>query len=126
MVKLCEPGQTGCDDCGGDRLHHGSGYASWFRWPWKRRRLCKKCYGHGVIQIAPPPPLPPSRSRTATRPEVVVLLRYKSGNGHFAVVYVDCEEVGEIPITKAQSQDDAFFVALRVMVQKLVEGTCRT
>lgn len=51
---------------------------------------------------------------------------YRGGIKYFAVVHVDCEEVGEIPITKDQSYQDMFFVALRVTIQKLLEGTCRT
>ncbi len=126
MVKRCEPGQTGCPDCGGDRRHHGHGYGPWLFWPFKRRRLCKKCWGHGFIQFAPPPALPPSRSRTATRPEVVILSRHKVGIGDFAVIYVGGKEIAEIPILKAQSFEDGFYESLRLAIQEVVEGTCRT
>jgi len=56
----------------------------------------------------------------------VIINRYKGGIGNFAVVCVGGEEIGEIPILKAQSLEDGFYESLRVMVQKLVEGTCRT
>jgi hypothetical protein len=70
--------------------------------------------------------LPPSRSRTATRPEVVILSRHKVGIGDFAVIYVGGKEIAEIPILKAQSFEDGFYESLRLAIQEVVEGTCRT
>lgn len=92
-------------------------------WPTWQRVTCQTCCGRGLVKLQP---LPPSRSRTATRPEVVIINRYKGGIGNFAVVCVGGEEIGEIPILKAQSFEDGFYESLRVIVQKLVEGTCRT
>jgi hypothetical protein len=56
----------------------------------------------------------------------VILLRHKGGIGDFAVIHVGGKEMAEIPILKAQSFEDGFFESLRLAVQEVMEGTCRT
>lgn len=133
MVKICEYGQMGCPECGGDRIHHGSGNGPF--WPFVRR-LCKKCSGHGWIPIPPPPPLPPDRylsppddevrkavaiEEVLQKCEVCILHRYEPFVGRFAVVCLDGEEIASIPILKEQSEQDEFFAAVKQLVLRLVK-----
>jgi len=125
MVKICEPGQIGCSECGGDAITHGSGYVTC--WPWQKR-LCKKCFGHGWRPVVAPP-LPPNRDGVLSdvkdtvrnRFEVVILHRSEPGRGRFAVVCIDDDEVAEIPITKDQLEQDEFFAALKKLVLHLMK-----
>ena len=56
----------------------------------------------------------------------MILSRHKGGIGDFAVIYVGGKEMAEIPILKVQSFEDGFYESLRLAVQEIVEGTCRT
>jgi hypothetical protein len=128
MVKICEYGQMGCPECGGDRIHHGSGLVrSW----WWTTPPCLKCDGKGWIPIPPPQFLPDGPSFAPANEEsveqvlqtceVVILYRYSCGVGRFAVVCLDGEEIASIPILKEQSEQDEFFAALKQLVLRLVK-----
>lgn len=124
-------GIIACTDCGGiPHKKMGRGYSRVFRmvgvWPTWQRVTCQTCCGRGLAKLQPLPALLPSRSRTATRPEVVILSRHKGGIGDFAVIYVGGKEIAEIPILKAQSFEDGFYESLRLAIQEVVGGTCRT
>jgi hypothetical protein len=126
MVKICEPGQSGCNRCGGGPIHYGSGKV---RYPYFFfGHVCPLCDGKGWRPVIAPP-LPPDRNAVVSKvndsvrqkTEVVILHRYEPVAGRHAIVCVDGEEVAEIPITQDQSQKDEFFAALKKMVLHLIK-----
>ena len=76
---------------------------------------CPSCKGSGRMQ-------PPSHVvAEPIKPRVTILLSGCVGQ-HFAVVDVDCVEIGQIPILSEQRFDQEFFDALRQVVIKCVDG----
>lgn len=73
---------------------------------------CSYCGGSGFQ-------LPPSRR--SIKPRVTILHSSCAGE-HYAVVDVDCEEIGRIPIVVGQTQKQEFWDALTGVIIKCVDG----
>ena len=76
---------------------------------------CPACHGTGRMQ-------PPSQVvAEPVKPRVTILTSSCVGQ-HFAVVDVDCVEIGRIPIQYDQMFEQEFFDALRQVIIKCVDG----
>lgn len=76
---------------------------------------CQACKGSGRMQ--PPNPI----VHETIKPRVTILTNSSVGQ-HFAVVDVDCVEIGRIPIVYDQMFEQEFFDALRQVIVKCVDG----
>lgn len=100
-----------CDFFGNGRIPDP--HAKWWQ-VWKSVE-CPACDGTG--RMRPPMCVAPD----LIRPRVTILLNSCIGK-HFAVVDIDCVEVGRIPIVYDQAMEDEFFDALRNVIIKCVDG----
>lgn len=76
---------------------------------------CQLCKGTGRMQ-------PPSLAVAEHIKPRVTILTSSSVGQHFAVVDVDCVEIGRIPIVYDQMFEQEFFDALRQVIIKCVDG----
>ena len=115
---------NGCDVCGPGAPHRGRGRVAdpkrrW--WQFWKMVDCSYCGGSG-FHI---PTMLPIRKLPDVRPSIkprVTILHSSCAGEHFAVVDVDCKEIGRIPIVVGQTQKQEFWDALSSVIIKCVDG----
>jgi hypothetical protein len=108
-----------CRRCGGHGRHAGAGWVrdtNAARWKFWKTVKCPDCRGKGYLELESAPLVPVRVAARQSDRRVTII--HKSFDGeHFAVIDVDCVEIGEIRISHEIAQSQEFWDGLRNVVK---------